>query len=120
INKSTNDTGRNVFPMKFSEVYLHNNYNGNTQSGGRIEYIKLFSILAVFIMAIACINFMNLSTAKAARRFKEVGIKKVVGAARKQLIFQFLTESLLLTVIAMLFAIAMATLLLPAFNQLTG
>jgi len=69
---------------------------------------------------IACINFMNLSTAKAARRFKEVGIKKVVGAERKQLIFQFLTESLLLTVVAMLFAVVIAMLLLPAFNQITG
>jgi ABC-type antimicrobial peptide transport system permease subunit len=120
INKNTDDTGRNVFPMKFSEVYLHNNYNGNVQSGGRIEYVKLFSILAVFVLVIACINFMNLSTAKAARRFKEVGIKKVVGAERKQLIFQFLTESLLLTIIAMLLAIVIAMLLLPAFNQLTG
>ncbi len=120
INKNADDTGRNVFPMKFSDVYLHNNYNGNVQSGGRIEYVKLFSILAVFILVIACINFMNLSTAKAARRFKEVGIKKVVGAERKQLIFQFLTESFLLTVFAMLFAIVIARLLLPAFNQITG
>jgi ABC-type antimicrobial peptide transport system permease subunit len=106
--------------MKFSEVYLHNNYNGNVQSGGRIEYVKLFSILAVFVLVIACINFMNLSTAKAARRFKEVGIKKVVGAERKQLIFQFLTESFLLTVLAMLLAIVIAMLLLPAFNQITA
>jgi predicted permease len=120
INKNTDDTGRNVFPMKFSDVYLHNNYNGNVQSGGRIEYVKLFSLLAVFVLMIACINFMNLSTAKAARRFKEVGIKKVVGAKRKQLIFQFLTESFLLTVVAMLLAIVIAMLLLPAFNQITG
>ena len=106
--------------MKFADVYLHNNYNGNVQSGGRIEYVKLFSLLAVFIIVIACINFMNLSTAKAARRFKEVGIKKVVGAERKQLIFQFLTESFLLTVLALLLAIVIAALLLPAFNQITG
>ena len=120
INKNTADTGRKVFAMQFSDVYLHDNYNGNVQSGGRIEYIKLFSLLAVFIMAIACINFMNLSTAKAARRSKEVGIKKVVGAERKQLIFQFLTESFLLTAFAMLFAMLIALLLLPAFNQITG
>ncbi|HEY2728035.1 MAG TPA: ABC transporter permease, partial [Parafilimonas sp.] len=120
INKNTDDTGRNVFPIKFSDVYLHNNYNGNVQSGGRIEYVKLFSLLALFILVIACINFMNLSTAKAARRFKEVGIKKVVGAERKQLIFQFLTESFLLTLVAMLLAILIAILLLPAFNQITG
>jgi ABC-type antimicrobial peptide transport system permease subunit len=106
--------------MKFSDIYLHNNYNGNAQSGARIEYVNLFTILAVFILIIACINFMNLSTAKAARRFKEVGIKKVVGAERKQLIFQFLIESLLLTVVAMLLAIVIAMALLPAFNQITG
>jgi putative ABC transport system permease protein len=120
IQKNRNDTSTKVFALKFSDVYLHNNYNGNVQSGGRIEYVKLFSLLAVFILVIACINFMNLSTAKAARRFKEVGIKKVVGAERKQLIFQFLTESFLLTVIAMLIAIVIAILLLPAFNQITG
>jgi putative ABC transport system permease protein len=114
------DTTRSVFAMKFSDVYLHNNYNGNVSSGGRIEYVKLFTILAVFVLIIACINFMNLSTAKAARRFKEVGIKKVIGAERGQLIFQFLTESFLLTVVAMLFSLVLAILLLPAFNQLTG
>ncbi|HEU4555661.1 MAG TPA: ABC transporter permease [Chitinophaga sp.] len=120
IRKNTDDTGRYVFPMKFSDVYLHNNYNGNVQSGGRIAYVKLFAILAVFILVIACINFTNLSTAKAARRFKEVGIKKVVGAERRQLIFQFLTESFLLTVFAMFFAMVITVLLLPAFNQITG
>ncbi|MXV51461.1 FtsX-like permease family protein [Pedobacter sp. HMF7647] len=120
IKKNSEDTTTNVVAMKFSDMYLHNNYNGNAQSGGRIEYVKLFSLLAVFVMAIACINFMNLSTAKAARRFKEVGIKKVVGAARKQLIIQFLTESFLLTLIAMGLAIAIAVFLLPAFNQITG
>ncbi len=120
INKNSNDTATKVAGIKFSDVYLHNNYNGNAQSEGRIEYVKLFSLLAVFIMIIACINFMNLSTAKAARRFKEVGIKKVVGAERKQLIFQFLTESFLLTLVAMLFAVIIAMLLLPAFNQITG
>ena len=120
INKNSNDTTTKVVAIKFSDVYLHNNYNGNVQSGGRIEYVKLFSLLAVFIMIIACINFMNLSTAKAARRFKEVGIKKVVGAQRNQLISQFLTESFLLTLVAMLLAVVIAMLLLPAFNQITG
>jgi predicted permease len=120
IARNTDDTNTKIVAMKFSDLYLHNNYNGNVQSGGRIEYVKLFSLLAIFVMVIACINFMNLSTAKAARRLKEVGIKKVVGAERKQLIFQFLTESLLLTVFAMVFAIIIAVLLLPAFNRITG
>jgi putative ABC transport system permease protein len=121
IIKRNSDIKRtNVVAMKFSDIYLHNNFNGNVQNGGRIEYVKLFSMLALFVLVIACINFMNLSTAKAARRFKEVGIKKVVGAERIQLVFQFLTESFLLTVFAMLLAIVMATMLLPAFNEITG
>jgi putative ABC transport system permease protein len=120
ISKNSDDTSRKVFAMQFSGIYLHNNYNGNTQSGARIEYVNLFCILAVFILLIACINFMNLSTAKAARRFKEIGIKKVVGAERSQLIIQFLTESFLLTLFALVVAIGIATLLLPAFNQITG
>lgn len=119
INKNSQDSITKVKAIKFSDVYLHNNYNGNTKNG-RIEYVNLFSLLAIFVMIIACINFMNLSTAKAARRFKEVGIKKVVGAGRRQLIFQFLTESFLLAVFAMLIAIIISLLLLPAFNQLTG
>ncbi|HVX26539.1 MAG TPA: FtsX-like permease family protein, partial [Parafilimonas sp.] len=120
IHKNYDDTSRKVTAIKFSDIYLHNNYNGDAQSGARIEYVKLFTALALFILVIACINFMNLSTAKASRRFKEVGIKKVVGAERKQLIFQFLSESILLTVFAMVFAIMIAILLLPAFNQITG
>lgn len=120
INKNSDDTSTKVAAIKFSDVYLHNDYNGNVQNGGRIQYVKLFSLLAVFVLLIACINFMNLSTAKAARRFKEVGVKKVVGAERKQLIAQFLAESLLLTLIAMLFALGIAGLLLPAFNEITG
>jgi predicted permease len=120
IQKNTSNTSTKVFAMKFSDVYLHNNYNGNAQSGARIEYVNLFSILAIFILIIACINFMNLSTAKAAHRFKEIGIKKVVGADRSQLIVQFLTESFLLTVFALIAAIGIAILLLPAFNQITG
>jgi cell division protein FtsX len=80
----------------------------------------LFSLIAVFILVIACINFMNLSTAKASRRMKEVGIKKVVGARRPQLIAQFLSESILMTLFATMLALAMARLLLPAFNTLTG
>lgn len=114
------DTGRVPFAAKFSDNYLLNSFDHGSQIGGRIEYVKLFSLIAIFILAIACINFMNLSTAKASRRLKEVGIKKVVGADRKHLVFQFLSESILLTFCAMLIAILIAWLLLPQFNQLTG
>lgn len=120
INTHTGDTTRKVVAVKFSDGYLHNYYDNNTSAGERIQYVNLFAALAVFILVIACINFMNLSTAKAARRLKEVGIKKVVGAKRGQLIFQFLMESFLLTLFAMIIAIGLAAVLLPQFNQLTG
>ena len=120
VTVNSGDTSSQVFATRFSDVYLHNIYGSNASGAGRIEYVRLFSILAIFILLIACINFMNLSTAKASRRLKEIGIKKVVGADRKQLIFQFLSESLLLTLFATVFAIIIALLLLPAFNRITG
>ena len=120
VTRNSGDTSSNVFATKFSDVYLHYNYGKNAVGEGRIAYVRLFSILAVFILVIACINFMNLSTAKTSRRLKEIGIKKVVGANRKQLIFQFLSESLLLTLFAAVFAVVIALLLLPSFNKITG
>ena len=120
VTRNSGDTSSIVFGSKFSELYLHNIYSSNSSGEGRIEYVRLFSILALAILVIACINFMNLSTAKAARRLKEIGIKKVVGADRGQLIVQFLSESLLLTLCATVFAVGIAALLLPAFNEITG
>jgi putative ABC transport system permease protein len=120
ITSQTGDTTRKVLAVKFSDGYLYNYYENDTRAGERIEYVNLFTALAIFILLIACINFMNLSTAKAARRLKEVGIKKVVGAKRSQLIFQFLAESFLLTVFAMIIAVVLAVVLLPEFNQITG
>jgi predicted permease len=117
----SNNTGDSVTvsAVKFSDIYLHNVY-ADASGKGRIQYVQLFSVLAIFILVIACINFMNLSTAKASKRLKEIGIKKVVGADRKQLILQFLSESLLLTLLATLFAVGVALALLPAFNKITG
>lgn len=109
-----------IFIQKYSDRYLHNNYVNGVQSGGRIEYIKLFSVIAIFILIIACINFMNLSTAKASKRMKEVGIKKVVGASRGSLIAQYIGESLLMAFISLCFALLIVVLLLPAFRQITG
>ena len=106
--------------QKYSDRYLHGKYTDGVQSGGRIEYVRLFSIVALFIMGIACINFMNLSTARATRRIREVGIKKAIGAQRRSLIFQHLSESLLMTFISMLVAIGLVLLLLPAFNLISG
>lgn len=120
ITKNTDDTTRFLFASPFANNYLANTFNHGARVGGRGEYVNLFSIIAVFILLIACINFMNLSTAKASGRMKEVGIKKVVGAARSQLIIQFLSESLLLTLFAAVLAVGIAWLLLPQFNTITG
>jgi putative ABC transport system permease protein len=120
IARSSGDTSRQPFAVKFSDIYLQNTFNHGVSTGSKIVYVKLFLLIAVFILVIACINFMNLSTAKAARRMKEVGIKKVVGARRPQLVAQFLSESFLVTLFAMILALGMALLLLPAFNSLTG
>ena len=108
------------FLARFSDRYLYNRYENGVQAGGRIVYVRLFSIIAIFILIIACINFMNLSTARAAHRAKEVGIKKVVGAGRGTLILQYLGESLLLSVASLIVALAICEFLLPVFNNITG
>src|SRR6185312_12867523 len=120
ITNASGDTSRRPFATKFSDLYLQNTFNHGVSTGSKIVYVRLFSLIAIFILVIACINFMNLSTARAARRMKEVGVKKVVGARRPQLIVQFLTESLLITLFATAVALGLCVLLLPAFNQLTG
>jgi putative ABC transport system permease protein len=109
-----------IFIQKYSDRYLHGNYVNGKISGGRIEYVKLFSIIALFILVIACINFMNLSTAKASRRMKEVGIKKVVGASKGSLILQYLGESIFMAFAALIIALFLVDLLLPAFRSITG
>ena len=119
IQKNFDDKYRTVVAIPFASTYLANTFTHGARIGGRMEYVRLFSVIALFILTIACINFMNLSTAKASRRLKEVGIKKVVGAVRKQLIFQFLSESVLLAFISVVLALLIVFLLLPEFNQLT-
>ncbi|MDR6196065.1 ABC transporter permease [Siphonobacter sp. SORGH_AS_0500] len=108
-----------LFMQKLSESYLYNDWRGGFQNGGRIEYVRLFSIVAIFILLIACINFMNLSTARSERRSREVGVRKVMGAVRESLIGQFLSESLLISFLAVLLAIGVIELVLPSFNELT-
>ncbi|MEP7373260.1 MAG: ABC transporter permease [Chitinophagaceae bacterium] len=109
-----------LFTRRYSDAYLYNNYVDGEQSGGRIEYVKLFSIIAIFILVIACINFMNLSTAKASRRLKEVGIKKVVGASRRSLVLQYIGESMLMAFASLLVAVGFVALLLTPFKEITG
>jgi len=109
-----------LFAQKFSDRYLQSHYENGLPNGGRIDYVNLFSITAIFILLIACINFMNLSTAKAIRRIREAGIKKILGAQRSTLIAQTLGESLLLAFLSTIIAIGFVFLLLPQFNLITG
>lgn len=106
--------------QRYSEKYLHSTFENGEPAGGRIAYVRLFTLLAIFILLIACINFMNLATAYSAKRAKEVGVRKVVGARRGVLIIQFIGEAMLLATIATVIAVLVAVLLIPAFNQLSG
>ena len=106
--------------QRFADIYLHGNIENGVITGGRIEYVNLFSIIAVFILLIACINFMNLTTARSVKRAKEIGIRKVVGAVRGALVRQFIGEAILLAFLGSVIALGLAALMLPEFNQLTS
>lgn len=105
-----------LFAQLYKDRYLNGHYEHGRPDGGRIVYVRLFSVVALFILAIACINFMNLSTAKATLRMKEIGIKQAIGAARSTLIARFMTEAVLLVIFAMILAIPLVIILLPSFN----
>jgi len=106
------------FLYPFSKLHLYSHFENGVVIGGRIERVRIFLLIAIFILLIACINFMNLSTAKSEKRAKEVGVRKVVGARKRSLVFQFIAESILLSFIAGALAIITVQLCLPAFNQL--
>jgi putative ABC transport system permease protein len=106
--------------QRFGDIYLHGQIVNGKIEGGRIEYVRLFSLVAIFILCIACINFMNLTTARSVKRAKEIGIRKVVGAVRPALVRQFMAEAVLLAAISVMLALGIVLLALPAFNQLTG
>ncbi len=105
--------------QKFGDVYLHSDFENGEPAGGRIEYVNLFSIVAIFILLIACINFMNLTTARSVKRSREIGVRKVVGAVRSVLIRQFIGEAIFLTCIAAVISIILIVILLPVFNSVT-
>jgi putative ABC transport system permease protein len=107
-----------IFPL--TDVHLYSNKSGELEANSNIQYVYIFSVIAVLILLIACVNFMNLSTARSANRAKEVGIRKVAGSTKGHLILQFLTESILLSLFALVLALGLAVLLLPMFNQLAG
>lgn len=111
-----------LFLQPLTEIHLRSDFSSNTEfePGGDIKYVYIFTAVALFMLLIACVNFINLSTATASKRSTEVGIKKVLGAGRKSLIFQFLTESFLATIIALVIALLLIWISLPFFNTLSG
>ncbi|CAN5647328.1 ABC transporter permease [soil metagenome] len=106
--------------IPLTDIHLHSKQQVELAPNGDIQYVYIFSAVALFILLIACINFMNLATARSANRAKEVGVRKVMGSERKQLIGQFMTESILTTVLAMLLAVCLVAVALPGFNTISG
>lgn len=109
-----------LFVRPYSSSYLYGKYENGLQSGGRIEYVKMFSVIAILILLIACINFMNLATARASRRLKEVGIKKTIGATRCILVIQFLGEAIFMAFLSLIIAGILVIAVLPFFSSLMG
>ncbi|MCJ8211254.1 ABC transporter permease [Mucilaginibacter sp. RS28] len=118
LEKQGNYFRFSVTPL--TDIHLKSNRVAEMGENGNIQYVYIFSAIAIFILFIACVNFMNLSTARSANRAREVGVRKVLGSARKDLVFQFLTESILITLVATLIAAVAAWLSLPLFNQMAG
>ncbi|GAA4461749.1 ABC transporter permease [Nibrella saemangeumensis] len=115
-DKNSNVT---LFLQNYGDSYLYSNFTNGQQDGGRIDYVRLFTVVAIVILLIACVNFMNLATARSAKRAKEVGIRKVVGAGRYTLAGQFLGEAFLITLLAFVLTLIVVWLFLPTFNNFT-
>ena len=120
LRSKDKDVSVDLFVEKFSDNYLYGKYENGKRVGGRIENLQLFLLVALFILVIACINFMNLSTANASNRLKEIGVQKSLGASRKALIIQYLTESFIMTFFSLVIAFILVKLLLPEFSNITG
>lgn len=108
-----------LFAQKYSEKYLYGRYENGVPVAGRMVYVRIFSLVAIFVLIVACINYMNLSTAQAARRIKEIGVKKAIGAQRRTLTYQCFGESILMAFLSLILAIGIVALLIPQFNQIT-
>ncbi|TCI84591.1 ABC transporter permease [Tenacibaculum sp. M341] len=120
IAQNSNNKAATVFIRPFSSKYLYGKYEEGVQAGGRIDYVKTFGIIVFFILVVACINFINLSTANASRRMREIGVKKSMGAKTKELRAQFFGESILTVSITGIIALLIVVLLLPHFNAIAG
>ena len=119
LNEDTAEFNPQIFLFPMKEWYLRNNFEDGKQTGGRIKYVWLFGIIGAFVLLLACINFMNLSTARSEKRSKEVGIRKSIGSQRRQLINQFLSESFLVVLFAFFIAIIIVLISLNGFNELS-
>ncbi|HVW60880.1 MAG TPA: ABC transporter permease [Puia sp.] len=118
FKKNGNSIGLYLQPL--TDIHLHSDLTGNIEPTGNLSYVYIFGAVAIFMLLIACINFMNLSTAAAFKRAREVGIRKVMGSVKGQLIRQFLLESLMLTAISLALALVLVGIALPFFNDITG
>lgn len=119
IKKNCNDCSTSASLFPYTQQRLHSEFENGKSVGGRIEEVKLFSIIAVIVLLMACINFMNLATAQSATRSREIGVRKIMGARQSGLIMHFLSESLVLSFISLSFALFAVHLLLPLFNGIT-
>jgi putative ABC transport system permease protein len=117
LQARSSDPTVSLFAYPFASLRLHGSFDNGKPTGGRISMVKLLTILGLFILAIACINFMNIATARSEYRGREVGVRKVLGATRNQLIFQFLSEALLTAFLALALGLVISHVALPAFNQ---
>ena len=118
LQSRSNDKTVSLFVYPLKSVRLYNDFSNGKPSGGRIYVVFMLAVLGLFILLIACINFMNLATARSEHRAREVGVRKVLGASRRSIIIQFFSEALLLTFIALLLSVFIAWLLLPTLNQI--
>ena len=114
-----NAMNSDVILQPLENVHLYGNYQNGKETAGFLEYVKMFGGIGILVLAIACINFVNLTTAHSEKRAREVGVRKAMGGERRDLVFQFLTESVIMTAIAFLFSIVLVAFTLPAFNSLT-
>jgi len=119
IKSKKKDSNVELFLQNYGESYLYSNWDNGKQAGGRIEYVRIFSVVAIIILLIACINFMNLATARSLRRAREIGVRKVVGAGKRQLVAQFIGESTFVSFLAILLSLLIVALIIPSFNELT-
>jgi putative ABC transport system permease protein len=109
-----------LFAFPLGRLHLHSHFANGKPDGGKIAFVYMIGALGVFILLLACVNFMNLATARSERRAKEVGIRKVIGAQRRIIVGQFLTEAMMITFLGLALSIVVVRLVLPSFNELTG